>query len=99
MYCTYLECNASTIKKIWDGHGPCYVAARMFVLETVESNEHCFEHKASTKLVAIPNYSRLCLNPYSAIIHRVPCPPTFKAPPNILSGNPYAVITHSVSCS
>jgi hypothetical protein len=46
---TYLEHDASTIKKILDG--PCYVAARMFILETVEPNERCFECEASTGLV------------------------------------------------
>jgi hypothetical protein len=46
---TYLECDASAIKKILDG--PCYVAARMFVLEMVEPNECCFECEASTGLV------------------------------------------------
>jgi hypothetical protein len=46
---TYLARDASAIKKILDG--PCYVAARMFVLETVESNERCFERETSTELV------------------------------------------------
>jgi hypothetical protein len=46
---TYLACDASMIKKILDG--PCNVAARMFVLETVESNERCFERETSTDLV------------------------------------------------
>jgi len=46
---TYLEHDASAIKKILDG--PCYVAARMFVLKTVEPNECCFECEASAGLV------------------------------------------------
>jgi len=46
---TYLEHDASAIKKILDG--PCYVAARMFVLKTVEPDERCFECEASAGLV------------------------------------------------
>jgi len=46
---TYLECDASMIKKILDG--PCYVVARMFVLKMVEPNEHCFECEVSAGLV------------------------------------------------
>jgi len=46
---TYLERDASAIKKILDG--PCYIVARMFVLKMVEPDEHCFECEASTGLV------------------------------------------------
>ena len=46
---TYLARDASTIKKILDG--PCYVVARMFILEMVEPDECCFECEVSTGLV------------------------------------------------
>ena len=45
---TYLEHDACMIKKILDG--PCYVAARMFVLKIVEPDGCCFECEASTGL-------------------------------------------------